>query len=131
MAELAIRGYGRLVIGGEERPFSVGTTVQGRLLCELRGIELAEYRDLMAKLFDANGAIQDQDLLRDWLYSALKAGSMRDRVEFTPDETDWLFWSDELPASEWGKFFAVVGALNQTAPAAEGKPEGPKVAKTK
>ncbi|TGE05556.1 hypothetical protein [Hymenobacter fodinae] len=133
MSDLAIRGYGKLTILEAERPFSVGTTVQGRILCEMRGIELAEYRGLMATLFDSNGAIQDQDLLRDWLLSSLKAGARRDKVAFEVEEDEWLFAVDELPATEWQRFFAVVAALNQTAPGdpPAGNAAGQPVNKTK
>ncbi|SDY97527.1 hypothetical protein [Hymenobacter psychrophilus] len=129
MHDLNIRGYGRLHIGGQERPLHWGT-YQARTYCELAGIELDAYQQAVADLF-SQGGLTATVALSGLVYSALRAGSRRDGQEpdFTPD--DVLFWVDEADAAELGKAFAVLAALAPPPADVPGKPAGPKPRATK
>lgn len=127
MSDLQIRGYGRMTIGGEVRPFHLGT-FQARVFCEQRKVELSEYQQAVAVLGSSDGLL-NQVLLCDLLYSALVAGAKRDRLPCDFDADDVSFWFDEAPKEEVVKLIEVAIALNDAGPVAPGNAPGPKKTK--
>lgn len=129
MHDLAIRGYGRLTIGGAERPLHWGT-YQARTYCELAGIELDAYQAAVAGLF-SSGGLNATVALSGLVYSALKAGARRDGLEADFTSDDVLFWVDEAEPAELAKAFTVLASLAPPEAQAPGKPAGPKPGKAK
>ncbi len=97
-----LRGYGQMTIGGQTRPFHVGTN-QTAIFCDLRKMDLADYNDMFGSLLpsvDESGALVPPKRRhlspgenRDFLYSSLAAGAQNDRrpVDFTAEEVgNWL-----------------------------------------
>lgn len=88
-------GYGTMQIGGQERPFQVGTN-QADVFQRLRHVSLKEYGETFGL-----EALQQQLLtsgdIRDFNYSALVAGYENDgqRVDFTPANVG--NWIDDAP----------------------------------
>lgn len=66
-----------IVLGGKERPFSVGVN-QGDIYCSLAKITLAEYATTFGNISTLGLGAQ-----RDFLYSALRAGAERLGQPFT------------------------------------------------
>lgn len=126
MAELQIRGFGEMEIGGAVRPFHLGT-YQARVFCERRNVELAAYQQAVSALTGSAG-LQDQVLLCDLLYSALTAGAKLTKQPIEFDADDVTFWVDAADLREVGKLFSVAAALADTGPA-PGKAPGPQLKK--
>lgn len=84
-----LRGSGKLLLGGQERPFSVGTN-QADIFCNLpsqkqqgKALTLAEYYDLFGNTARLLGGPY-----RDFVYSALLAGADRAGVELELSRLD-------------------------------------------
>lgn len=103
-------GYGLISIGGQERPFHVGTH-QGDVFQRLRGVSLKEYGELFSLSNLQAQNLQGGDIA-DFLYSALVAGAEWDglRVEFTHIHV--RAWSDDAPADEVAR--PLLEMLNQS-----------------
>lgn len=74
-------------IGGQDRPFHVGTN-QGDIFCRLQGLSLAQYAATFSDIGGLGLGAQ-----RDFLYSALRAGAEKAgyQVDFTATEVgDWM-----------------------------------------
>lgn len=127
MTGLAIRGFGEMEIGGQLRPFHLGT-FQARVFCERRAVELHEYQVAVAKL-SGTGGLADAVLLGDLLYSALMAGAKLNKLPVDFDADEVSFWMDAADAEEIKKLFTVAASLATAEPDAPGKPPGPKAAK--
>ncbi|UOR07161.1 hypothetical protein MUN82_08700 [Hymenobacter aerilatus] len=124
MVHLAIRGEGSMLIGGEQRPYHWGT-LQSRIFCENRGVELSGYQEAVSELTGAGG-LKDSVLIVDLVHSALAAGAELHDLpfEYTPKKVS--FWVDEAAQTtpeEIAKFFQTARDLATTAP---GKAKGPK-----
>jgi hypothetical protein len=85
-----------MLIGGQERPFSVGTN-QADLFCNLpsqkqdgKALTLAEYYDLFGNTARLLGGPY-----RDFLYSALLAGADRAGIELDFERLDVGEWMDD------------------------------------
>lgn len=102
-----LRGYGQLTLGGQLRPFHVGTN-QTAIFCDLRKMDLADYNDMFASLLPTLGEGGEtipakRRMLspaenRDFIYSALAAGAQNEQqlVDFTAEQVgNWLDGDEE------------------------------------
>lgn len=112
--ELAIRGFGTMTIGGQERPFMLGT-LQARVYCEQQGIELDDYQTSVASITDGGG-LRSATIVEALLYSALVAGAKLRKLPVDFDADDVSFWVAAADAEEIGKLFTVALALADTGP---------------
>lgn len=91
-------GYGTLQLGGQERPFQVGTN-QGDIFQRLRQVSLKEYGALFSP-----AALQAEVLtggdLRDFVYSALVAGYENDGLPVDFSHLDVGNWIDDAPLED-------------------------------
>lgn len=94
-------GYGTMQIGGQERPFQVGTN-QADLFQRLRHVSLKEYGELFSLDVLRQQSYTSGDL-RDFVYSALAAGYENDglRIDFTPANVG--NWIDDAGLDETGE----------------------------
>lgn len=113
---LAVRGFGRMELGGESRPFQLGL-YQSRAFCEIQGVELGRYREMLNKLNLKTPGLEDEIIFRAWIYSALKAGAVLEKQPFDFTLDDVSFWVDQAPTSALRPFFEVLQASKDTAPA--------------
>lgn len=112
--KIAERGYGTLHLGGEDRPFLIGT-YQAKTFCTMRGIELGAYFEELSKFKFENGLDNDQ-FLCELVYSALVAGGVLydAPVDYSLDKL--TVWLDTAAPDEIAKFFFVWMKLDQEAP---------------
>lgn len=96
-------GYGIIQIGGQERPFHVGTN-QGDHFCRLRNISLMEYGELFSPQNLQDKKLKGGDIA-DFVYSALVAGAEWDglRVEFNHIHVRSWFDSPDADSNELTK----------------------------
>ena len=80
-------------IGNKDRPIKFGIN-QTDLFCELRGITLKDYYELLAKFETGEYMFGD---IRDLVWSALKDGARQAKTEFTLDRFDVGDMMDENP----------------------------------
>ena len=94
-------GYGLMQIGGQERPFQIGTN-QGDVFQRLRHVSLKDYGMLFSPAALQAEALTGGDL-RDFVYSALVAGYENDgaRVDFS--HLDVGNWIDDAPFEDSGE----------------------------
>lgn len=81
-------------IGGEERPINFGIN-QTDLFCDIHNLTLGQYFDLLSKFESGDYKYSH---MRDILWSALKDGARKGKVEFEFDKYDVGDWMDEDPA---------------------------------
>lgn len=112
--ELAIRGFGSMQIGGQERPFMLGT-LQARVYCEQQGIELDAYQESVASI-TATGGLKSATIIEALLYSALVAGAKLRKLPVDFDADEVSFWVAAADAEEIGKLFSVAMDLADTGP---------------
>lgn len=106
-----MRGTANVHIGGEDRPIYFGTN-QGRIYCELRGVNLVQMREevnriAIIKEVDGKTIVESEangGELIDLVYSALKAGAQYHDKAFDFTNTKVGFWLDEL--EDENKFYA-------------------------
>lgn len=117
-------GDGRLEIGGQLRPYYIGT-YQTAIFCELQaeGFDLQDYNQLLLEValnqHNQSKAAREGVAYapsgrkaltaaenRDFLYSALVAGAKRERLPVDFDADQVGFWIDEAAAEEAAKPFA-------------------------
>ena len=109
-----------MVIGGEQRPYHWGT-LQSKIFCQVRQVELADYQQAVAALTGANG-LADAVLLVDLVYSALAAGAELHDKPFPYTNNKVSFWVDTVAPEEIKKFFQTAADLATTTP---GEATGP------
>lgn len=112
--DLQIRGFGTMAIGGQERPFHLGT-YQARVFCEHQKLELDAYREAVSGIGSGEG-LKNSVLIEVLLYSALAAGAKFKKLPVDFDADDVSFWLAGAPAEEVSKLFAVAFELAKTAP---------------
>lgn len=85
-------------IGGEERPLKFGVQ-QSINYSQLRNQSVSkQYDDLL------NIGTDDGSIVRDLIWSALKDGARKEKLEFDYEPEDIADWMDELTADEVTKF---------------------------
>ena len=94
-------GYGTMQIGGQERPFQVGTN-QGDIFQRLRHVSLKDYGALFSPAALQAEALTGGDL-RDFVYSALVAGYQNDGLPVDFSHLDVGNWIDDAPFEENGE----------------------------
>ena len=87
-------------IGGEDRPIKFGIN-QSILYCELRDISITEMSKDMEKFINGSGAE-----LRDFMWSALKDGARKEKIDFDYTPEDIGDWMEDMSEEEMEKFFA-------------------------
>jgi hypothetical protein len=117
MAELNIRGFGYLDLGGANRPFSIGL-YQARVFCESfpEAMELGVYQELLGKLDLQNTSFETEETFRRFVFSALRAGAKKEKLSEDFSLDDVWFWLDEAPNSAILPFLKVVTQMSETAP---------------
>lgn len=134
-------GYGTMQIGGQERPFHVGTN-QGEVFASLqhrrgedgRPMSLHAYSDLFSLDRLRNNELTGADL-RDFVYSALVSGYEVDNMRPDFGHMQVGYWLDDAEAEEAGKplqemIAQFVKRVERAAQRAKNAP-APKSAKTK
>ena len=94
-------GYGAMQIGGQERPFQVGTN-QGDIFQRLRHVSLKDYSALFSPAALQAEALTGGDL-RDFVYSALVAGYENDGLPVDFSHLDVGNWIDDAPLEHGGE----------------------------
>ena len=94
-------GYGAMQIGGQERPFQVGTN-QGDIFQRLRHVSLKDYSALFSPAALQAEALTGGDL-RDFVYSALVAGYENDGLPVDFSHLDVGNWIDDAPLENGGE----------------------------
>lgn len=90
-------GYGLMQIGGQERPFHVGTN-QGDIFCRLRNISIQQF----GELFSDPATLKGGDIA-DLVYSALVAGAEWDGLRVDFNHIHVRAWIDDADATEAAK----------------------------
>lgn len=114
-------GYGLMQIGGQERPFHVGTH-QGDIFCRLHNISLKEFGELFSPHNLKEQKIKGGDIA-DFVYAALVAGADWDglRVEF--NHIHVRSWFDEVKVDSQELTKPLVEMLHQTVARAQHEAE--------
>jgi hypothetical protein len=94
-------GYGTMQIGGQERPFHVGTN-QGDVFQRLRGISLKEYGELFSPQNLQELNLKGGDIA-DFVYSALIAGAEYDGLRVDFNHIHVRAWLDDADPQEGSK----------------------------
>ena len=94
-------GYGAMQIGGQERPFQIGTN-QGDVFQRLRHVSLKDYGAMFSPAALQAEALTGGDL-RDFVYSALVAGYENDGLRVDFSHLDVGNWIDDAPLEESGE----------------------------
>ena len=94
-------GYGTMQIGGQERPFQIGTN-QGDVFQRLRHVSLKDYGAMFSPAALQAEALTGGDL-RDFVYSALVAGYENDGLRVDFSHLDVGNWIDDAPLEESGE----------------------------
>jgi hypothetical protein len=110
-------GYGLMHIGGEDRPFQVGTN-QGDHFQRLRRVSLKEYGDLFSPDNLRAQKLTGGDV-RDFVYSALMAGYQNDGMPITFTFLDVGNWIDAPDQDENEVIKPLLEMLNQVVQKAE------------
>lgn len=90
------RSVATLDVGGKERTVKFGTN-QSVIFTELRGIQLAEYMELLKNVDEGK---VDLAFTRDVMYSALVDGARVTKVQVDFTKEDVGDWIDENPETQ-------------------------------
>ncbi|MDO7847454.1 hypothetical protein Q5H92_13875 [Hymenobacter sp. M29] len=112
--EIKERGFGSMLLNGQERGFHIGT-YQSKVFCDVRGIKLDQYFEELNK-FNFSNSMENNVFVCDLLYSALVAYAKfrKEPVDFDADEV--TFWADAAGGDEVAKLFVVMAEMRRDTP---------------
>lgn len=115
--EIKERGFGSLNIGDQERGYHIGT-YQSKVFCNVRGVELKQYLDEMARYdsYTKSESLEKAQWVCDYVYSALVAYAKIKKHSIDFDADDVTFWVDTTPLTETAKVFATLIQMQRDMP---------------
>ena len=106
-------------IGGLDRPIKMGLN-QSIAYCELRGISITQMNKEFKRFTDG---MHSGSEVRDLIWSALKDGARKAKVEFPYDNLDVGDWIEDIKPEAVIEF---INKLSTTLPKADGRPNSKK-----
>lgn len=94
-----LKGFGKMKIGGAERPYAVGTILQTDMFCEEFKIDLDEYWTKIGVLSEGK-SVSTAKITSVFVWSCLYAGAMREYRACDFNYLDVLNWIDDAEETE-------------------------------